>query len=296
MTDPQVSREERERQHFNRLVGQAAGTSLEMARDNILRYASPPRDSPHDLEFVFHLLGNLRGATVVELGCGDGLNTVILASLGASVIGVDVSEESLALTAARARANAVARQVRVVHAGAPQLPLKDGTADKVLCVAILHHVDIQATALEIHRILKPSGVAVFLEPMEGPLWLRLFKRMIPQSEGVSPDERPLTRGEVLAVNKAIGRGGRRREFGLIYRFIGRLGLRSRLQGISLRVDAWLLARVRITRLLASPVVWEALKGEPNGQDLRPESPPPMRATAAAAGTRLDGVKTNPGSA
>jgi len=274
MTDPLASREERERQHFNRLVGQASETSLKMARDNIVRYAVPPRDTPHALEFVFHLLGNLRGATVVELGCGDGMNTVILASLGASVIGVDVSEESLALTAARARANAVARQVRLVHASAPQLPLRDGTADKVLCVAILHHVDVQATAREIHRVLKPSGVAVFLEPMEGPLWLRLFKRMIPQSEGVSPDERPLTRDEVLAVNKAVGRGGRRREFGLIYRFIGRLGLRYWLQGISLRLDAWLLARVSITCPLASPVVWEAVKVGRNGQAFPPAAPSP----------------------
>jgi len=286
MTDHLASREERERQHFNRLVAHTTETSLEMPRKNIERYMLPAQDTPHALEFAFHLLGNLRGARVVELGCGDGLNTVILAALGASVIGVDVSEESLVLTAARARANAVATQVQLIHASAQQLPIRDGTADKVFCVAILHHVDIQATALEIHRILKPSGIAVFLEPMEGPVWLRLFKRMIPESEGISPDERPLTSNEVMAVNTAIGVGGRHREFGLTNRFVGRLGLRSRvMQHMSLTLDAWLLARIGVMRPLASPLVWEAVKAESNGQ------------TRSAGGTavtaRLDYVKTTP---
>lgn len=255
-----MSREEREREHFNRVAREVDQESLEMPKENIQRYASPPQETPYALEFAFHLLGDLRGATVVELGCGDGLNTVILAALGASVIGVDISEESLALTVARARANGVAARVRAIHASALQLPLTACSADKVLCVAILHHVDAHAAAAEIQRVLKPGGVAVFLEPMEGPPALRLLKRMIPKSAGVSPDERPLSGSEVHSVERTVGGGRRRRAFGLTHRIMDRIELRSdRLEQMSLHLDRWLFAHLRITRHLASPLVWEAVK-------------------------------------
>lgn len=250
----------RERIHYNRVVEHLRETPLRMSEENIQRYSKPAPDTPYALEFAYHLLGDLRGKTVLDLGCGDGLNTVILAALGASVIGVDISEENLAVAAARARENNVASDMRLIHGDISQLPIQEGSIDRVLGAAILHHVDLLAAASEIHRVLKPGRAAVFLEPMAGPSVLRVLKQLMPKGPGVSPDEQPLTNAQVLLVNKFIGMPGRRRQFGLTYRLIARLGITwGFLVDMSHRFDAWLLKYLGIAQTLASPLVWEAVK-------------------------------------
>src|SRR2546428_4217883 len=100
-----TERLERERVHFNRIAEQHIAADLVMPRWNIRRYDHPSASTPFPLEYAFYLLGDIKGKTVVDLGCGEGVNTVILASLGAKVISVDISDKSLESTAERARAN-----------------------------------------------------------------------------------------------------------------------------------------------------------------------------------------------
>ena len=251
---------ERERLHFNEKAQRASANSLWMEGDNIRRYDNPPATTPFPLEYVFHLLGPLHNRTVVDLGCGDGLNTVILGALGARTISVDISDESLRLTAERARVNKVDRNLKLIHSDAAGIPIEDQTADLVLCAAILHHVDCVETARQIHRILKPGGRAVFLEPMIGPAFLSNFKEYLPKSPGVTDDEKPLTREQVMAVSRSVGIHGRNRDFGLTVRLLSRAGVSSwPAIKASHRFDAWVLSRFPFTRPLASPFVWEAIK-------------------------------------
>jgi SAM-dependent methyltransferase len=42
-------------------------------------------------EFPFHILGDVRDKYILELGCGDGGNSILLALRGARVVGVDIS-------------------------------------------------------------------------------------------------------------------------------------------------------------------------------------------------------------
>jgi SAM-dependent methyltransferase len=212
------------------------------------------------LEYAFSLLGDLRNRTVVELGCGDGLNTVILASLGAKVIAVDISDKSLETAVQRAAANGVGRNVVAIQSDVETIGVPDGTADRVLCAAILHHVDCVATARQVRRLLKRGGSAVFLEPLVGPGWMNRLKALLPKGRGISDDERPLTAEQVEAVSRTVGREGRRREFLLTARLLARAGITS-WPTVSRchRLDAWLLANIPFTRALASPLVWEAFK-------------------------------------
>ena len=46
---------------------------------------------------TFKLLGNVRGRLVLDLACGEGYNTRILAGKGAEVTGVDFSEKMIEL-------------------------------------------------------------------------------------------------------------------------------------------------------------------------------------------------------
>ena len=251
---------ERERIHFNKVAIRNFPPDLLMPRWNIRRFENPAADSPFPLEYAFHLLGDVQGKTIVDLGCGDGLNTVILAALGAKVIAVDVSDKSLETTKNRIAANRLDDRVLVVQADAASIPLCDARADGVLCASILRHLDCLAPARQIRRILKPGGISVFVEQVAGPPWLRRFKGLLPKPEHVTEDERPLTLRQIHSVSRAVGKNGRARAFMLTSRVLGRLGVRrfSALKKAH-EMDSWILSRFEFTRPLASPLVWEARK-------------------------------------
>ncbi|MEW5937923.1 MAG: class I SAM-dependent methyltransferase, partial [Candidatus Thermoplasmatota archaeon] len=49
---------------------------------------------------MFRMLGNIRGKKVLDLGCGEGYNTRLMAKKGARVTGVDFSKEMIKLAIA----------------------------------------------------------------------------------------------------------------------------------------------------------------------------------------------------
>src|SRR5438034_10524843 len=46
---------------------------------NVARYLDPPWHTVYPLEYAYALLGDVRGRTVLDFGCGSGENTVLLA-------------------------------------------------------------------------------------------------------------------------------------------------------------------------------------------------------------------------
>ena len=80
--------------------------------------------------YAFHLLGDISGKTVLEYGCGDGPNLVVLSCRGAKVIGLDISSDLLA----RAKQRIIANQcngAKLVLGSAHSLPLPDASVDVV---------------------------------------------------------------------------------------------------------------------------------------------------------------------
>src|SRR6516225_4551913 len=55
------------------------------------RYLDPPSDVIYPLEYAFHLLGDIRGKVVLDLGCGSGECLLPLAKRGGVVKGIDIS-------------------------------------------------------------------------------------------------------------------------------------------------------------------------------------------------------------
>src|SRR3981081_2545617 len=113
-------------------------------------FLTPPTDTVHPLEYAFHLLGDVRGKTILEYGCNDGSNTVLLAHRGAHVISLDLSPELIGVARARLRVHSIDSGTSFVVGSAHHVPLPDDSVDVVFGTAILHHL-LALSAGEVKR-------------------------------------------------------------------------------------------------------------------------------------------------
>jgi SAM-dependent methyltransferase len=161
------------------------------------RYMNPPLDTAYPLEYAYALLGDVTGRTVLDLGCGSGANTALLALRGAHVYALDLSPDLIALARRRLAVNQIEAPVDFLVGSAHEIDLPDASVDVVFGIAILHHIDIEKTARETRRVLRPGGRAIFQEPVRNSRLIRALRAIVPyRGPDVSPYERPLTDAEV----------------------------------------------------------------------------------------------------
>ena len=113
--------------------------------------------TPHVVRLV-KKLGSGRGKTALDLGCGEGRHTILLARRGYDVTALDL--EPLALRKAKAFARRAGVAARFVAGNALDLRFPAGTFDLVLDYGCFHHVvtrDWTRYRREIARVLKPEG-------------------------------------------------------------------------------------------------------------------------------------------
>lgn len=115
------------------------------------------------------LLGDVTGLEVLEYGCGGAQWSRVLASEGARVVGLDLSDEQL--THARRAIKAGGEDVLLVQADGSRVPLKDASFDLVLSdYGALTWVDPYRSVPEAARLLRAGGLLVF--SMVSPLlWI-----------------------------------------------------------------------------------------------------------------------------
>ncbi|HJZ91199.1 MAG TPA: class I SAM-dependent methyltransferase [Gemmataceae bacterium] len=189
---------------------------------------------------AFQRLGDVAGKAVLDCGCGHGMAAVVLARRGAAVTGIDLSVGYLEEARRRAIANEV--DAEFIQADAESLPFASQSFDAVWGSAILHHLDLRRAGPELHRILRPGGVAVCCEPWGGNPLLEFARRRLPYAgKHRTPDERPVRMADLATLKEYFSsidvRG---------YQLLGaarRLFRReSRTGGWLDRVDARLLSR------------------------------------------------------
>ena len=111
-------------------------------------------EEPH----VERLLGDVRGLSVLDVGCGTGRHAVRMAQAGARVTALDFSQGMLA----KARTKPGASDVTFVeHDIRRRLPFEDATFERVLSCLMLDHVfDLPAFFSELRRLVRPDGFVV----------------------------------------------------------------------------------------------------------------------------------------
>lgn len=114
---------------------------------------------------VADFLGDICGKQVLEYGCGLGEISTLLAKSGAHVTTFDLSHKSVQMCRQRAKLNLVDAGIGLCVAAGENLPYADESFDVVFGKAILHHLDADLGWVDISRVLKCGGRAVFVEPM-----------------------------------------------------------------------------------------------------------------------------------
>lgn len=105
---------------------------------------------------------HLKDLHVLEIGCGEGDKTALLAQAARSVDGIDPDATALNIARKKAYSN-----VSFHHGHAEALPFPQGTFDVSCFLLSLHHVArplLPKAIQEAIRVTKPLGYVIFLEP------------------------------------------------------------------------------------------------------------------------------------
>ena len=240
--------EERDRAEVLRSADEAREVVVAVDPLQVERYLNPPSDTAYSLEYAFYLLGDVRGKTVLDFGCGSGENLLPLVKRGARVIGLDISPDLIAL--ARQRLDKAGLDATVTVGTAYETGLPDESVDVIFSIALIHHLDIPSLLREMRRILKKTGRVIIQEPIRFSKGYERLRRMLPAQEDISEYEHPLTREEFTAVCEPFKSGGLR------YFRLPLIPLFQRIspQKLLWKFDRWIIRRVPTTNRYATVVV------------------------------------------
>lgn len=96
---------------------------------------------------------------VLELGCGNGLVSHLLASAGHATVSMDIDADQV-----RDAARLLPGRL-VLRGDGTRLPFHAGTFDAVVCSEVIEHIHARTDLLrEIRRVLRPGGTLVLTTP------------------------------------------------------------------------------------------------------------------------------------
>jgi SAM-dependent methyltransferase len=123
---------------------------LEEYRFDKLRYLPQLVDSPA-----------YRGKTLLEVGCGIGIDLARFATAGATVTGIDLAPTAIDLARRNFSQRELTADLRTMNGEAMQFP--DCTFDVVYAHGVLQYTaDAHAMVGELHRVLRPGGEAIVM--------------------------------------------------------------------------------------------------------------------------------------
>jgi ubiquinone/menaquinone biosynthesis C-methylase UbiE len=137
--------------------------------------------------FIMSHLGDVRGKYLLDLGCGAGESSVYFTLKGARCVATDWSPRMVSAARRLAQMHQVEIEISVLNASDIDYP--DNTFDIVYAANLLHHVETDLALQEIHRVLKPGGVACLWDPLKYNPLINLYRRIAVKVR--TEDEKPL---------------------------------------------------------------------------------------------------------
>lgn len=129
----------------------------------------------------------LEGKTVLEVGCGDGRITRMLAPDCARIIGVDREPRFIEIAKTKVT-DSNCSNVEFAVMDACQLELADDSVDIVLYPWVLQMVSSpQAAVQEAYRVLRPGGKLVIIGLLSDADYDRIIDRFVPDVPAIDPN-------------------------------------------------------------------------------------------------------------
>lgn len=110
-------------------------------------------DPEYEEQILPMAAAELEGAgTILDIGCGDGQISRMLASAGAQVVGIDPTWNQIAVAQDRGGGPSYLRTT------ADELPFAAATFDAAVACLVFEHIDaVDAAIAEVARVIKPGG-------------------------------------------------------------------------------------------------------------------------------------------
>ena len=137
------------------------------------------------------------GKELLELGSHEWLNWINGKVTPKKVTCINISQAEL--NKGIDRAEALPFEIDFHLMDANELTFEDESFDAVYGGAILHHLDIEKTLNHVHRVLKPGGFILFLEPLNMNPIYKIYRKMNPKER--TPDEHALVGADFKIIRK-----------------------------------------------------------------------------------------------
>ncbi len=140
---------------------------------------------------------DLKGRSVLDVGCGDGSLVRFFVRQGATAVGLDSSAAAIE----RARAAEPAGDESYHVGSGENLPFEAASFDYVVFSNSLHHLPVDAmdrALAEARRVLKPGGLLYIVEPLAEGVFFELTRVIV--------DETEVRREAYEAIRRAVATG------------------------------------------------------------------------------------------
>lgn len=154
-----------------------------------------------EMRYIRHALGNLKGKSLLDVGCGLGEASVYFALEGAEVTATDLAQKMLDAASQLAEKNGV--HIHVHKSAAENLMLPPSHQfDIIYAGNLLHHVDIESTFLALIPYMKPDGVFISWDPVAYNPIINIYRKRATLVR--TADEHPLRLRDIQLFRKHFG--------------------------------------------------------------------------------------------
>jgi len=125
------------------------------------------------------LANECKNKKILDYCCGRGGTSIFLAKNKANIVGIDISDESIETCKASALEEGLEKNTSFFVMDAEKTSFEDNSFDIIVCVGVLHHLNLQIVYPELSRILKPNGKIICNEPLAYNPMIQLYRKSTP---------------------------------------------------------------------------------------------------------------------